>query len=79
VETLLEEMANLFQVDKDSLSFDTGPGDLPMWDSLGHVSLMAMIQQEFGTHIPVADALQIESISDLIKILDKYNVSTSRD
>lgn len=72
-------MADLFQVDKSSLSMDVGPGDLPMWDSLGHVSLMTMIQQEFGTHIPVADALEIESISDLIKIFEKYNIRQSEE
>lgn len=63
-------MANLFECSVDELSDDTGPGDIPGWDSLGHVSLMAEIQDTFGKHIPVEDAIEVESINDIIAILN---------
>jgi acyl carrier protein len=64
-------IADLFKCDQSQLTDDTGPGDIPGWDSLGHVSLMARIQEHFGSHVPVEDAVEVESISDLARILDR--------
>ena len=64
-------MANLVKCSVDELSDTTGPGDINGWDSLGHVALMAEIQSKFGTHIPVEDAIEVESVADIVAILDR--------
>jgi len=64
-------MANLFQCSESQPTDDTGPGDINGWDSLGHVALMSAIQQHFGTHIPVEDAIEVESIADIVALLEK--------
>jgi acyl carrier protein len=64
-------IANLFQCDVAQLTDQLGPGELPGWDSLGHVTLMAEIQKQFGKHVPVEDAIEVESIADLVVILDR--------
>lgn len=63
-------IANLFECSIDELSDETGPGDIPGWDSLGHVSLMSEIQDTFGKHIPVEDAIEVESIDDVVRLLE---------
>lgn len=63
-------IANLFECSVDELTDETGPGDIPGWDSLGHVSLMAEIQDTFGKHIPVEDAIEVESIDDIVRLLE---------
>lgn len=63
-------MANLFRCSEDELTPETGPGDINGWDSLGHVSLMTEIQNQFGKHIPVEDAIEIESLADIVGLLD---------
>jgi acyl carrier protein len=68
---LFELIARLFECSPEELTNETGPGDIAGWDSLGHVSLMAEIQDTFGTHIPVEDAIEVESINDIIAILDR--------
>ena len=68
---LLQLMAELFQCDIDDLSDTTGPGDIPGWDSLGHVALMAEIHKQLGMHVPVEDAIEMESIADLLEILER--------
>lgn len=68
---LKQLMADLFRCDISEISDTTGPGDIPGWDSLGHVSLMAEIQNRFGIHVPVEDALEVESVNDLVSILDR--------
>ena len=66
---LLKLMANLFKCDVAELADEVGPGDVRGWDSLGHVALMAAIQDEFGAHVPVEDAIEVESIADLAALL----------
>ena len=60
----------LFQCDEADLADDVGPGDVRGWDSLGHVALMAAIQQEFGLHVPVEDAIEVETLAELADILE---------
>lgn len=76
-DALKKLMANLFDCDVADLRDETGPGDLKGWDSLGHVALMAAIQDEFGTHVPVEDAIEVESVSDLVAILERLPQSES--
>ncbi|MFN9371131.1 MAG: acyl carrier protein [Planctomycetaceae bacterium] len=64
-------MADLFRCDVSQVTDEIGPGELPGWDSLGHVALMAEIQKQFGTHVPVEDAIAVESVTDLVAILDR--------
>lgn len=68
-------MADLFRCDEAELTDDVGPGDINGWDSLGHVSLMSEIQNKFGTHIPVEDAIEIESIADIVTLLNSIGIS----
>jgi acyl carrier protein len=70
--SLLKQLiAGLFKCPVTDLTDATGPGDIPGWDSLGHVMLMAAIQREFGQHVPVEDAIEVTSIADLQAILDR--------
>ncbi len=32
---------------------------------------MTEIQKQFGTHVPVEDAIEVESIADLVEVLDR--------
>ncbi|MEL7537986.1 MAG: acyl carrier protein [Pseudomonadota bacterium] len=69
-------MANLFRCSEGELTPETGPGDINGWDSLGHVSLMTEIQNQFGKHIPVEDAIEIESIADIVDLLDNIEAES---
>ena len=64
-------MADLFRCEPAEITDDVGPGDLPGWDSLGHVSLMSEIQREFDVHVPVEDALEVESFAGLVAIVER--------
>lgn len=74
-EQLKSLMAKLFQCDQSQLTDDTGPGEVNGWDSLGHVALMSAIQEEFGTHISVEDAIEVESIADIVALLERSAVT----
>ena len=68
---LKELIATLFKYPVEQLTDSIGPGDIPGWDSLGHVTLMTAIQDAFGSHVPVEDAIEVESIADLEVLLSR--------
>ena len=51
---------------------DLTAGDLPAWDSLGHVNLLMAVEREFDVAFEVTDAIDIESVSDLQEMVKKY-------
>jgi acyl carrier protein len=67
---LLRLVADLFQTDADHLSLDMRPGDLPRWDSLGHISLLEAAQREFAVEIPLEAGLGVESLQDLLDAIE---------
>lgn len=51
---------------------DLKAGDLPEWDSLGHVTLLQAVQKDFDVTFDIADAIEIESLGDLKRVLRQY-------
>ena len=47
-------------------------GDLPQWDSIGHVNLLMAVEQGFDIAFDVTDAIDIESVGDLLDMVKKY-------
>lgn len=70
-------IAELFKCDLSEVTDGTGPGDIPGWDSLGHVTLMTEIQRRFGKHVPIEDAIEVESVADLDAILQRLQALPS--
>lgn len=51
---------------------DLAAGDLPAWDSIGHVNLLMAVEREFEVAFDVTDAIDIESVADLQDMVKKY-------
>jgi acyl carrier protein len=71
IETRLKGfLAKQFQVGEESISEDLSFGDLPQWDSLGHMSLMAAIENQFGVEVnadSIADLVNYQAILNYLK------------
>jgi acyl carrier protein len=55
-------LAEIFETDAQEVSVETQFGDLPKWDSMGHMDLMVSLESQFGVQISA------ESISELISV-----------
>jgi len=53
-------------------SEELAAGDIPAWDSLGHVNLLMAIERHFHIVFDVADAIDIETVGDLIETVKRY-------
>ena len=47
------------------------------WDSVGHMSLMAVIEETFNIELDIDDIIAFSSFDEGIKILSKYDVTVS--
>lgn len=55
-------LAEVFEVDSAEITPETQFGDLPKWDSMGHMDLMLALESAFGVQISA------ETISELISV-----------
>lgn len=54
----------------DSLGFNT----IPKWDSLGHMALIAKIENTFDIMLDTDDIINMDSFGKAKEILSKYDV-----
>ena len=65
-------VVNQLKIDESVYNEDLAAGDIPEWDSLGHVNLLMAVEEHFQVSFDVADAVDIESIADLIDTIKSY-------
>lgn len=59
-------LAQALKVEAGEISSDTAFGDLPQWDSMGHMEVMILLEEHFGVEI------NAETISELISVQAIY-------
>jgi acyl carrier protein len=62
-----------FMVDDDQLT-GLNYQDIPEWDSVGHMALMACMEESFGIELDIDDIIDFSSYEYGKEILKKYNV-----
>lgn len=65
---IIEIMARILGVEIDEVELDTAIGDLPGWDSLHHLQIIAEIQDEFDIKYSQEELVELEDVSDLIAL-----------
>ncbi len=67
-----EVVRRVFQLDDKRSLDDVAPGSIPQWDSLGHVSLIHAVEEEFGLKFSVDEIATIDSIASLKEVLKSH-------
>ena len=65
--------ASVFNYTGD-INLATSRKDVPKWDSLQHVALVAAIEQQFGISLSMDEMVEIRSVKDIGNILDRHGV-----
>jgi acyl carrier protein len=55
-------------LDRSSLVYNSSPG----WDSVGHMALVAALEQEFDCMLDMNDILDMSSYDKVVEIMAKY-------
>ena len=70
-ERLIATVAAALRVPPSTLTLESGPGDLPAWDSLAQLNVVSEIEAEFGVSIPVEQVAEIRHLRDFLRYLEK--------
>lgn len=74
IDRVIQEAASILQVNSSDLSMETGVGDVPDWDSLGHTRLIAGLEEAFDIMFDVEEVLDCETIEDIVELIQEKRV-----
>jgi acyl carrier protein len=60
------------RITESEYSTELAAGDILAWDSLAHVTLLMAVERHFHIVLDVADAIDIETVGDLIETVKRY-------
>jgi len=64
-----EAFKSVFDVEPQSLTLETSAGDIPGWNSLGHLSLTTQLEQAFGITFDVDELMEMENVREIVRIV----------
>jgi len=64
-----EALHEAFGIDPQSVSLETGPDDVPNWDSVGHLSLATTLDRIFAITLDVDDIMAMENVRDIVQVV----------
>lgn len=72
----LKWIAKTFDESPERLTADTPRSDIASWDSLGVLTLMADLDQDFGIVLADGQAQAMNSTRDILEVLEKHGQLT---
>jgi acyl carrier protein len=63
-------LAEAIQAPPDLVTSDLAFGDLPQWDSLGHMEVMLRLEEQYGVAIDADVIAQLVSVAEICKYLE---------
>jgi acyl carrier protein len=72
---LAAAIAENFGVNVTEITPESSAGDLPGWDSVGHITLILSIEEEFGIRFPADEILNLTSAARIQEALTKHHSS----
>jgi len=58
-----------FDVDSNQVTLDTSASDIPLWDSVGHLSLASNLEEVFGISLDVDELMEMENVREIVRVI----------
>ena len=71
-----EVVARVFNLDASEVTDQSSKETIAEWDSMGHLSLITGLQEEFKVSLAIADAMEMTSVQHIKRILKEYKVAS---
>lgn len=65
----IEWIVKVFEASPDQLTPDTHRDNVPAWDSLGVLTLMASLDSDFGIVLTDDDVQSVKTIGDILDVI----------
>ncbi|MBQ7023322.1 MAG: AMP-binding protein [Akkermansia sp.] len=74
---IINLVAGILAVPAESLSLQTGVGDLPEWDSLAQVAIVTTVEEEYQLNLDPDSLMDIATIADLVALVAQQSAEPS--
>jgi acyl carrier protein len=64
-----EAFKTTFDIDPNLVTMETTADDVPEWDSVGHLSLGANLEEVFEISLDVDDLMEMENVREIVRII----------
>jgi acyl carrier protein len=68
---VIKIIAESLEVSEDQLTEDTAIGDIPEWNSLGHIVIISSLEKEFSINFDPEIIMDLEDVSDIIAAIEE--------
>ncbi len=68
---VIKIIADSLEVTKDLITEDTAIGDIPEWNSLGHIVIISSLEKEFSINFDPEIIMDLEDVSDIIAAIEE--------
>ena len=65
-ESVKKLIAEILNVEIDVVQDDLAVGDIPEWDSLAHMRIIAALESDLGIVLDIEQTLEIEDVEDIV-------------
>ena len=62
-------MSLVFEIPVKMIDDESSPNSIKSWDSLKHMNLVTVLEEEFNVRLSASEMLTIQNVSDLIAML----------
>lgn len=70
-------IAQIFEMAPDQLTPDTHRDNVPAWDSLGILTLMASLDSDFGIVLTDEDIQAVKTVGDILGVMRRHGKFSS--
>jgi acyl carrier protein len=68
---IISIIAESLEVAEDQLTEETAIGDIPEWNSLGHIVIISSLEKEFSINFDPEIIMDLEDISDIVAAIEE--------
>lgn len=68
---VIKIIAESLEVTEGLISEDTAIGDIPEWNSLGHIVIISSLEKEFSINFDPEIIMDLEDVSDIVAAIEE--------
>jgi acyl carrier protein len=68
---IIKIIAESLEVSEGQITEDTAIGDIPEWNSLGHIVIISSIEKEFSINFDPEIIMDLEDVGDIVGAIEE--------
>lgn len=69
-EKVFEIIAKVCETENSNVALESTIGDFPGWDSMGHLTILQQVEEEFDINFEPEEMMELEDANDIVKAIE---------